>query len=281
MPVEFALRPRFRLHESTPPVRRSPRRVPRVVLPIAAYWVGMAALTYALIHAGKGEASQPAELAVLPATPAPPLDAVLPVRPQPEPASIAWEPTAPAAAPSSDDAADESAASEPEQPQPQPPPLAVTSEPLPVAPPVPLASLELTARPEPQPLAAETLIREPAVREHEPEPATSSLPSCDAVVNGSSQDIDFAAPDRAPDLSRDAFASILENGSYLASCAVPDHSALDICVAVLEGKARGVTVVAQPGNAALSSCVRRAVARLRFPYSRRLDVTRTRFEPSR
>jgi hypothetical protein len=109
-----------------------------------------------------------------------------------------------------------------------------------------------------------------------------ALPSCDAVVAGESQEIDLrSSRQAAPDLSREALAGVLENGAYLTACGVPDRTTLDICVAVQEGKVKGVTVVTRPTDAALATCVRRAVARLRFPYGRRLDITRTRFDATR
>ncbi|HVJ15961.1 MAG TPA: hypothetical protein VM686_10970, partial [Polyangiaceae bacterium] len=109
----------------------------------------------------------------------------------------------------------------------------------------------------------------------------STLPSCEAVAASASQDVDFARRDDTPDLPREAFSRVLDNGAYLSRCSVPERTALDICVAVQGGKARGVSVVASPSNAAVSACVANAVAGLRFPHSRRLDVARTRFDAAR
>ncbi|HVJ19524.1 MAG TPA: hypothetical protein VM686_29090, partial [Polyangiaceae bacterium] len=99
MPLEFALRPRFRLDESVAPPRRSRPRLPRVVLPIAGYWLGMAVLTHALIIAAKGgEAAEENESFEVPPAPAftveeraaepepAPLQAVTWPTPAPEPA---------------------------------------------------------------------------------------------------------------------------------------------------------------------------------------------------
>jgi hypothetical protein len=61
MPLEFALRPRFRLQESVAPPRRSRPKVPRVILPIAGYWLGMAVLTHALIIAAKSQDGEQGE----------------------------------------------------------------------------------------------------------------------------------------------------------------------------------------------------------------------------
>src|SRR5688572_19781275 len=94
MPLEFALRPRFRLDESVAPPRRSRPKLPRALLPIAGYWLGMAVLTHALIIAAKsedteqGQSFEPQEQAFLaPPAPAPEIEqpAFEPV-PAPEPA---------------------------------------------------------------------------------------------------------------------------------------------------------------------------------------------------
>jgi hypothetical protein len=89
--------------------------------------------------------------------------------------------------------------------------------------------------------------------------------------------MDLRASPGAPDLSRDAFASVLESGGYLARCAIPDRTALDICAAVQNGKVVGVSVTSTPRSATIDACVRHSVAGLRFPQSARLDVTRTHF----
>ena len=110
---------------------------------------------------------------------------------------------------------------------------------------------------------------------------TGPLPSCESAAAAANEVMDLGAARGAPDLTRNAFASVLENGAYLGRCNVPARTALEICAAVQNGKVVGISVVAEPSSAALSACVRRAVAALRFPHSARLDVTRTRFEAAR
>ena len=50
MPLEFALRPRIRLSEGFAQPRRPRWRIPKLALPIAAYWLTAAGITYELIH---------------------------------------------------------------------------------------------------------------------------------------------------------------------------------------------------------------------------------------
>jgi hypothetical protein len=52
---------------------------------------------------------------------------------------------------------------------------------------------------------------------------------------------------------------------------------LNICAAVQNGRAVGVTVVASPRSRGVESCVAAGVRGLSFPSHPKLDVTRTRF----
>jgi hypothetical protein len=108
--------------------------------------------------------------------------------------------------------------------------------------------------------------------------ARSTLPSCESAVAKASNEWDLTAARGAPDLSRDTYAAVLENGAYLSHCAVPGGTALDICAAVQKGRAVGITVVAHPADPQVSGCVKAAVESLSFPSHQRLDVTRTHFE---
>jgi hypothetical protein len=53
---------------------------------------------------------------------------------------------------------------------------------------------------------------------------------------------------------------------------------IQICAAVQNGVAIGVTVTTTPGNASVASCVATAVRGLSFPSHPRMDVTHTTFE---
>jgi hypothetical protein len=130
-------------------------------------------------------------------------------------------------------------------------------------------------RPEPPPVVA--------ARDYErtPEPGAVSYKSCEAALAGYREELDMRQSRRAPDLPASAFSAVLDNGAYLLPCGVPDAMSIDICAAVQRGRAVGVTVVTRPASGRVNACVARAVARLSFPTSPRLDVARTRFEPAR
>jgi hypothetical protein len=114
--------------------------------------------------------------------------------------------------------------------------------------------------------------------EREPAPAAGPVVSCEAAVARNNEQITLGGPRAPADITREAYAGILQNGRYLSGCRIPDRSVFEICAAVKDGRAVGITVVSTPASAELNACVRRAVARLQFPSNPKLDVTHTRFD---
>ena len=98
--------------------------------------------------------------------------------------------------------------------------------------------------------------------------------SCEGARARYVEDFDKAAP---PDLSANAFGSVLNKGTYLNSCGVPSSMSVTICAAVQNGRAVGVTVSTNPKDPKLSSCVAGQIRGLSFPSHPRLDVTTTSF----
>ncbi len=105
-------------------------------------------------------------------------------------------------------------------------------------------------------------------------PVLPSGMSCEAARAKYVEDYDKASP---PDLSAGAYGSVLNKGTYLNSCGVPSSMSVNICAAVQNGRAVGVTVTTNPPNKGISSCVANAVRALSFPSHPRLDVTNTTF----
>ena len=83
--------------------------------------------------------------------------------------------------------------------------------------------------------------------------------------------------DAPPDLSAGAYGNVLNRGTYLNACSVPPSVAVNICAAVQNGRAVGVTVSTTPSNPGLNSCIAGQVRALSFPAHPRLDVSRTSF----
>ncbi len=66
-------------------------------------------------------------------------------------------------------------------------------------------------------------------------------------------------------------------GGALSSCGVPDDMKVTVKVAVKMGRAVGVTVITDPPNQAIASCVDRSVRKLRWLSSPRLDSFTTSY----
>lgn len=297
MPLEFALRPRFDLKRPAPRRRLSWPRLHPLVLPIGAYWFAAAGLTYSLIRSSSVNEADAAERDVASDDPS-------------------WT-TAPASEPpiqspisASTSQADITQSPNARQPEPEPEPAPLAEPPRDEPPPrqaldsvsrtvvedpkrlsrqapAPAADDESAARARPfQPDPFEEPAEPPRglARDSEPEPSpkaalqTGSLPSCESAAATANQTIDVGSARGAPDLTRDAFAGVLEHGAYLTPCSIPPRIALEICAAVQNGNVVGVTVTTEPRDPAINACVRRAVSALRFPRNSQLDVTRTRFE---
>jgi len=73
--------------------------------------------------------------------------------------------------------------------------------------------------------------------------------------------------------------AILNQGRYLDRCGVSQSARVQICAAVRQGRATGVTVCLDPPDRAVGECVAQAVRALDFPKHDQLDVTHTNFEP--
>jgi hypothetical protein len=300
MGLEFALRPRIDLERPAPQRRGLRVRLPRLTLPIVGYWLAVAGGTHVLLGVleespGRSAARTPVRVrraAALP--PASPVDEGTTVA---APVSLARASDAQLAearatdAPGSAVPIRELAAESARAPAPSRTAKAViaASEPHFEFPPISLATRSgepaprrrearaTTAAPEASDGAREAL---PAPRRDlsQGAPLAVALPSCESAAATGNQSIDLRAAGGAPDLTRDAFAAVLETGAYLGACAVPARTALEICAAVRDGKVVGLTVTTAPHDPAIGACVRRAVAALHFPRSASLDVTRTRFE---
>jgi hypothetical protein len=79
------------------------------------------------------------------------------------------------------------------------------------------------------------------------------------------------------DLTAGQYGSILNKGTYFAHCGAPDDMQINICAAVQNGRAVGVSVSVKPNNPGVASCIAGGVRGLSFPSRPNLDVTRTTF----
>lgn len=100
--------------------------------------------------------------------------------------------------------------------------------------------------------------------------------SCEAAQNAYVEEMKMGAKGQA-DLSAGQFQAVLGNGAYLNACGVPESMGVNVCAAIQNGRAVGVTVTTTPRNPSISSCIAGRVRSMSFPSHPKLDVTRTNF----
>lgn len=101
--------------------------------------------------------------------------------------------------------------------------------------------------------------------------------TCDEARDAHGDEVAIGQRGGDADLSSGDFAKILNDGRYLGECDVPSDVAVDLCAAVKEGRALGVTVALTPSDPDKERCVATKVRELGFPIHKKLDVVRTRF----
>ena len=101
--------------------------------------------------------------------------------------------------------------------------------------------------------------------------------SCEAARDAYTEEMSVGGPRGQADITGGQYGAILNRGAYFGHCGVPDSMSLSICAAVQNGRAVGVTVVTNPRNPRVASCVAAGVRGLSFPSHPKLDVTRTNF----
>jgi hypothetical protein len=88
---------------------------------------------------------------------------------------------------------------------------------------------------------------------------------------------EYAKAGATPDATEGAFGSILGIGSYLNACGLPSNVAIEVCAAIQNGRAVGVTVRLTPPRPPIASCVTGQVRSLAFPSHPRLDISKVAF----
>ncbi len=271
-PLEFKQRVRLREPLALPPARRRRARSPLLwgalvwgATAVAAWWWMQPVPTRAL------EARPPAQSSLAPRTTRRGPEAAPPVPPRAAPAPAPRGAAAPAL-------------TEPSLPEAQGSPHAHPSEGSPtLALAAPSAAPALSATPSEEELLVTSSAPEPP-----PPPAASAAapasPTLARLRPGASCEdaaaayIEDLAPGAPRDLSREAYARLLERGTWFGHCGLPASARLDVCIAVQNGRPVGVTVSTQPATPHSTRCITAAAWSLRFPVSPKLDLTRTRFE---
>lgn len=102
--------------------------------------------------------------------------------------------------------------------------------------------------------------------------------SCEAAMDSYNEIMEVGGKRGQADITAGQYSRVLNSGSYFSHCGVPSSMAVNICAAVQNGKAVGVTVSTSPSDSQKSSCIASSVRNLSFPNNPKLDVTRTRFD---
>jgi hypothetical protein len=105
-------------------------------------------------------------------------------------------------------------------------------------------------------------------------PNTGGGKSCDEALLEYSP-TEKEAETKSP--SAGQYGAVLNRGSYLARCKVPNSMKVSICAAIQNGSAVGVTVETSPYQPELAECVAKSVLGMKFPPRSRLDITKTAF----
>jgi hypothetical protein len=108
-------------------------------------------------------------------------------------------------------------------------------------------------------------------------PTVSSGQSCEAAMDSYNEEKSMGEQQGQADLTEGQYGRVLNGGGYFSHCGVPLSMTVNICAAVQNGRAVGVTVSTQPNDPKKAACITSAVRGLNFPSHPKLDVTRTRF----
>lgn len=106
--------------------------------------------------------------------------------------------------------------------------------------------------------------------------AISTGKSCEKAADENPQEITMGKKG-APDLTKDQLGAPMKTDAFMCHCGLPDDAKAQICAAVKKGKPLGVSVNVSPTNNKVAACIDRAVRKLSFPTSEKLDVVKQSF----
>jgi hypothetical protein len=101
--------------------------------------------------------------------------------------------------------------------------------------------------------------------------------SCEKAQDENPQTLDMSGKGGSPDLTNDQLGAPFKNAAFLSTCGLTDSADADLCVAVKNGKALGVTINVTPKNNKVAACIDRATRKIAFPASPKLDVVKEHY----
>lgn len=94
--------------------------------------------------------------------------------------------------------------------------------------------------------------------------------SYEAALNMNNQEIKMGEKS-GPDLTDGQLGGPMRNAAFVSACGAPDSMKVTVKVAIKGGRAVGVTVITNPSNGGVASCVDRSVRGLSWPVSSKMD----------
>ena len=108
--------------------------------------------------------------------------------------------------------------------------------------------------------------------------AVSTGKSCEKAIDENPQTVEMGKkPGSAPDLTDAQLGAPMKTSAFFSHCNLKDDENAEICVAVKNGKPLGVSVAVSPADKRAAACIDKAVRKLRFPSSDKLDVVHQKF----
>jgi eukaryotic-like serine/threonine-protein kinase len=108
-------------------------------------------------------------------------------------------------------------------------------------------------------------------------PILSGGMSCEAARAKYVEEISIGGPKGQADLTANQFGAVLNNGAYIVACGTPQSMHVNVCAAIQNGRAVGVTVTTDPPSGGIAGCIAGKVRGMSFPSNPKLDIATTRF----
>jgi hypothetical protein len=101
--------------------------------------------------------------------------------------------------------------------------------------------------------------------------------SCEQARARYVEEINIGGPKGQADLTANQFGAVLNNGAYIVACGTPQSMHVNVCAAIQNGRAVGVTITTDPPNGGIAGCIAGKVRGMGFPSNPKLDIATTRF----
>ncbi len=105
--------------------------------------------------------------------------------------------------------------------------------------------------------------------------------SCEEVIDAERRRAERGevSGEEPPPEHGDEIKAMLNTGAFLSPCNVHESASVEVCAAIIDGHAEGVTVALAPGSTDQAACVANAIRRMSFPAHPLVAVARTTFAP--